>query len=231
MSTPTNAPISFDLDRSIIKAVGEAMSSEEARYYLNGIHFAARNNRLIVEATDGHILIRATLAAEGLPVNMDFIMPKALVEQICKAKYPKAWDYQAVTITADGNQLTAKVVDTSYGSPMVDGSFPDADRVIPTRMPKGEQAHFNPYLLMRLNRAGEYLNGTASRKQERCITVHTDQCDTPAVVTFGGHPEALGVCMPIRDAQGFDALMDAYRQAGITLDADPNNDRNLREAA
>lgn len=230
MSTPTNAPISFDLDRSIIKAVGEAMSSEETRYYLNGIHFAARTNKLIVEAADGHIMIRATLAAEGLPENMDFIMPKVLVEQICKAKYPKGLDYQLVTITADGFQLTAKVVDTTYGSPMLDGNFPDADRVIPSSKPKGLQAHFNPYLLMRLNRAGEYLVGGSPAKRGSFITVHADDADTPAVVTFSGHPEVLGVCMPMRAKRAADDLMDACNCADITL-ADPLPDDDIQEAA
>lgn len=231
MSTPTNIPVTFEIDRSYFKAVSEAMSSEETRYYLCGIHFQARGDKLIMEATDGHVLLRATLDAPGLPISLDFIMPAELVQHICKAKYPRSAKYHPVEVTLDGRDLTVSCNNQTFGSQIIDATFPDADRVIPSKC-EGGFARFNPYLLMRLNKAGEILNGGTPREAKRWITLHTNANDI-AAVTIENHPEMLGVIMPMRpDVDERANLAKAMEIAGKVLEEpDANNDRNLREVA
>ena len=85
-------PVSFTLTaadiRDLIDATRFAISTEETRYYLNGIFFHVSDDNepvLRAAATDGHRLARFTLprpdGAEGMP---DVIMPRKAVAELRK---------------------------------------------------------------------------------------------------------------------------------------------------
>ena len=114
-----------------------AISTEETRYYLNGIflHVSTEDGPVLkAAATDGHRLARYTLpmpaGAEGMP---DVIVPRKAVAELRKL-LEEAQDGQVridpspskirFTIGGDGGVvLTSK---------LIDGTFPDYSRVIPT---------------------------------------------------------------------------------------------------
>ena len=113
-----------------------AISTEETRYYLNGIFLHVTDDDepvLKAAATDGHRLARFTLerpeGAAGMP---DVIVPRKAVGEIRK-----------LIEEADGNVLVdlsaSKIRFTVSGeggvvltSKLIDGTFPDYSRVIPT---------------------------------------------------------------------------------------------------
>ena len=114
-----------------------AISTEETRYYLNGIFLHVSEDDapvLKAAATDGHRLARYTLArpdgAEGMP---DVIIPRKAVAELRKL-LEEAMDASVqIDLSASKVRFTlggeGGVVLTSK---LIDGTFPDYSRVIPT---------------------------------------------------------------------------------------------------
>lgn len=131
-------PTSFELDAKdivrIIEKTRFAISTEETRYYLNGIflHVADEGNGVLrAAATDGHRLARYTLArpagAEGMP---DVIVPRKCVNELHKL-LGEAGDAMVLV------ELSPSKIRFTFGSAvltskLIDGTFPDYSRVIPT---------------------------------------------------------------------------------------------------
>ena len=114
-----------------------AISTEETRYYLNGIflHVSDEDQPLLkAAATDGHRLARYTLArpegAEGMP---DVIVPRKAVGELRKLLDEAPEGNVEIDLSASKIRFTlggeGGVVLTSK---LIDGTFPDYSRVIPT---------------------------------------------------------------------------------------------------
>ena len=134
-------PTSFELPAKtlaeLIDRTRFAISTEETRYYLNGIflHVSDEDQPVLkAAATDGHRLARYTIprpdGAEGMP---DVIVPRKAVAELRKL----------LDESLDGNvevDLSASKIRFTLGgeggvvltSKLIDGTFPDYSRVIPT---------------------------------------------------------------------------------------------------
>ncbi len=130
-------PTSFELPAAtliqIIDRTRFAISTEETRYYLNGIFFHVSDDPqpvLKAAATDGHRLARVTIArpdgAEGMP---DIIIPRK-----CVAELRKLLDEVdgSVAISLSASKIRFGIGNAILTSKLIDGTFPDYSRVIPT---------------------------------------------------------------------------------------------------
>ena len=138
----TDLPTVFSLPaedlRRIIDSTRFAISTEETRYYLNGIFLHVVDGaepRLRAVATDGHRLARIELPAPSGAVGMpDVIVPRKCVAEIRKLLDEVDGPVE-VSLSASkirfrlGNDAKAGAVLTSK---LIDGTFPDYSRVIPT---------------------------------------------------------------------------------------------------
>lgn len=130
--THTFALKGADLHR-LIQRVDFAISNEETRYYLNGIYLHTRKegnrNTLRGVATDGHRLARLDVdlpeGATGMP---GVIIPRKTVAEVDKLF--NVGD-QEVQIELSQNKIRFTAGDLVLTSKLIDGSFPDYDRVIP----------------------------------------------------------------------------------------------------
>ena len=130
-------PTSFTLPSEALKKLIErtqfAISTEETRYYLNGIYLHVLGEggdaRLRAVATDGHRLAKAELAAPAGSAGMPgVIVPRKTVGEIQKLLEDPQTEV-AVALSDTKIRLTiGKVVLTSK---LIDGTFPDYERVIP----------------------------------------------------------------------------------------------------
>ncbi len=110
-----------------------AMSTEETRYYLNGVYFHSTQdddgNLLKSVATDGHRLARIEVAqpkgAEGMP---GVIIPRKTVNELHKLLGEQGTD---VEIALSESKIRFTSGNISILSKLVDGTFPDYVRVIP----------------------------------------------------------------------------------------------------
>jgi DNA polymerase-3 subunit beta len=122
-----------DLKR-LIDRTRFAISTEETRYYLNGIYLHAAKSdgvaMLRAVATDGHRLARMELplpdGAAGMP---GVIVPRKAVNEL--RKLLEEMD-QEVSVSLSDTKIRFAFGATVLTSKLIDGTFPDYDRVIPT---------------------------------------------------------------------------------------------------
>lgn len=127
-------PTRFELPaatlRQIIDKTKFAISSEETRYYLMGIFLHVADDMLKAAATDGHRLARVTVAkpdgADGMP---DVIVPKKCVLELRKLLDEVEG---TVEVTLSATKIRFVLGHAVLTSKLIDGSFPDYNRVIPT---------------------------------------------------------------------------------------------------
>lgn len=127
-------PTRFELPaatlRQIIDKTRFAISSEETRYYLMGIFLHVADDQLKAAATDGHRLARVTVAkpdgADGMP---DVIVPRK-----CVAELRKLLDEVegTVEVSLSPTKVRFGLGNAVLTSKLIDGTFPDYNRVIPT---------------------------------------------------------------------------------------------------
>ncbi len=120
--------------RRLIEKAQFAISTEETRYYLNGIYLHTIDvngaTKLRAVATDGHRLARVETDAPAGAVGMPgVIVPRKAVSEILKL-VESAGEEVGIELSASKVRLTlGPVVLTSK---LIDGTFPDYQRVIPT---------------------------------------------------------------------------------------------------
>ena len=134
-------PTSFELPAaSLIQIIDKtrfAISTEETRYYLNGIflHVADDNGPVLkAAATDGHRLARVTLpqpdGAQGMP---DVIVPRKCVGELRKLLDEVGDGKVLIDLSASKIRFTLGGGNGAIlTSKLIDGTFPDYSRVIPT---------------------------------------------------------------------------------------------------
>ena len=130
-------PVSFELPATtliqIIDKTRFAISTEETRYYLNGIFFHVSDEAqpvLKAAATDGHRLARVTVprpdGAEGMP---DIIIPRKCIGELRKLLDEVDG---SVAIDLSATKIRFGLGSAILTSKLIDGTFPDYSRVIPT---------------------------------------------------------------------------------------------------
>jgi DNA polymerase-3 subunit beta len=127
-------PTRFELPaatlRQIIEKTRFAISSEETRYYLMGIFFHVVDEQLRAAATDGHRLARITIpkpdGADGMP---DVIVPRKCVHELYRLLEELDG---TVEISLSPTKVRFGLGSAVLTSKLIDGTFPDYNRVIPT---------------------------------------------------------------------------------------------------
>lgn len=115
--------------RRLIDKTKFAISTEETRYYLNGIYVHAHNGLLRAVATDGHRLalseMDAPQGADGLP---GVIIPRKTIAEIRRLIDGGDGD---VSLSVSEAKIRFTYGSAVLTSKLIDGTFPDYERVIP----------------------------------------------------------------------------------------------------
>ncbi|UYT54125.1 DNA polymerase III subunit beta [Brucella sp. MAB-22] len=113
---------SLELDlAALVAPCVHCISTEETRYYLNGVYLHAVDGRLVAVATDGHRLMCNVGPAGALEYGV--ILPRKLVGLLPKGTVTVELSQNKVRVTSGSTIITSK---------LIDGTFPDYVRVIPT---------------------------------------------------------------------------------------------------
>jgi len=119
--------------RWLIERTQFAISTEETRYYLNGIYFHTvdtdTGRKLRAVATDGHRLALAQIdAPEGADGMPGIIVPRKTVGELQRLmEDPDA----TLTFELSDTKIRVTFANAVLTSKLIDGTFPDYDRVIP----------------------------------------------------------------------------------------------------
>lgn len=114
--------------KHLINQVHFAMAVHDIRYYLNGILFVAEGKSLTLVATDGHrlALAQATLDVE-IP-KQEVILPRKTVLELQRLLRDED---TVIEMRFAGNQAKFSFSGMEFVSKLVEGKFPDYNRVIP----------------------------------------------------------------------------------------------------
>lgn len=162
---------------ALFDAVAFAQSTEETRYYLNGIFLHAPDAALIAAATDGHRLGRAHVdvpdGAEGLP---DAIVSRKMIKLLGQLLADHSGP---VDVALSVGKVQFKVGATTLTAKLIDGTFPDYRRVIPVGNDKA--VWFDPKVM--------------TEAVERVITISADKTRL-VKMTFEAGTARLDVVSP-----------------------------------
>jgi DNA polymerase-3 subunit beta len=118
--------------KGLINQVHFAMAVHDIRYYLNGILFVAEGKNLTLVATDGHrlALAQATLDVE-IP-KQEVILPRKTVLELQRLLKDDGKDDEGlIEMRFAGNQAKFSFSGMEFVTKLVEGKFPDYNRVIP----------------------------------------------------------------------------------------------------
>jgi DNA polymerase III subunit beta len=114
--------------RGLINQVHFAMAVHDIRYYLNGILFIAEAHTLTLVATDGHRLALAQASLETEVPRQEVILPRKTVLEL--QRLLKDED-TPIDMRFASNQAVFDFAGLQFVTKLVEGKFPDYNRVIP----------------------------------------------------------------------------------------------------
>lgn len=175
-----------------IKAVSHAMANKDVRYYLNGMQIEHNGIETRLAATDGHrihlVRVENNTALVSEPVK--YIIPRDFILQLIKTKFSKN-DIKQVTLTFSDIKVAAALPNgDEIVSKLIDGVFPDYNRVIP-KNPSGEYAYLKPEYQL------DAANGLIDYSENKNLTIKIKHNgEGTAVLAYGNY---LALIMPVRN--------------------------------
>ena len=170
--------ISIEVPTAVLKAALICASTEQVRYYLNGVYVDPKG---FLVSTDGHRAFVGKIDLTDVPAFDGWIICRDVLKRALTG-------YKADTIT-----IAPDRVGNSLCQP-IDGTYPDWRRVVPSDL-TGVTAQFNPAYIADLGKMGDLLRG--KRKGSLAAHIHHNG-EGPAAITFPEVDDCFAVLMPIR---------------------------------
>lgn len=155
-----------------------AVSAHESRPILTGVHFTLDNGQLLAVATDSHRLSQRIVPIENATADFNIVIPgKALVELSRSLPDEEA----EIEVSIMDNQVLFKTPTMYFYSRLLEGNYPDTNRLIPNSF--NTEINFSgPALLAAIERAS--LLSHEGRNNIVRLAINAD-----SVVLFGNSPE------------------------------------------
>jgi DNA polymerase-3 subunit beta len=114
--------------KRLLGLVQYAMAQQDIRYYLNGLLLVAKGKELRMVATDGHRLAYAAEQLADAPTPIEVILPRKTVLELSR-QLADSEDPLEITLTPTQARFSFGGIELV--SKLIDGKFPDYERVIP----------------------------------------------------------------------------------------------------
>lgn len=107
-----------------------SMAQQDVRYFLNGLLLEVRSDEIVAVATDGHRLAYAQIRQEN-PVDQDrqAIIPRKMILELLKSLDPAR--NAPIELALGDSQISLTIGQNRLISKLIDGKYPDYNRVIP----------------------------------------------------------------------------------------------------
>lgn len=116
--------------RQLLSRVQYAMAQQDIRYYLNGMLLLSAEGELRAVATDGHRLAYASMPVEENLPRLELILPRKTVTELLRLLGESE---ESLQIELSPTQARFTFSGVSIVSKLIDGKFPDYERVIPVQ--------------------------------------------------------------------------------------------------
>ncbi len=115
--------------KSLIDETSFAMASQDVRYYLNGLLLEREDNYLRAVATDGHRLALGNLTTDNtVEEKSAIIVPRKTILELSRLLNDTD---DNVTVAFSSQQIKVELPDLHFTSKLIDGQFPNYQRVLP----------------------------------------------------------------------------------------------------
>lgn len=129
-----DADVSLQLNRAdvrgLIDEVGFAMAQQDVRYFLNGMLLEVTDTHIRAVATDGHRLAMSTKDSSnpGVAKRVQAIVPRKGVLELARLLDGES---ETIELQLGGNHLRVRSGEYTLTTKLVDGQFPDYEKVVP----------------------------------------------------------------------------------------------------
>lgn len=115
--------------KALFNSIYYAMAQQDVRYYLNGMLLGVETNKLKAVSTDGHRLAYNAIQIDNDLQKHEIVIPRKAVIELTKLLSDDEGDIQ---LEFTDQQLIARFSGVQLSTKLIDGKFPDYDRVIPS---------------------------------------------------------------------------------------------------
>jgi DNA polymerase-3 subunit beta len=183
--------------RRLIERTAFAMAQQDVRYYLNGMYWEIRSKRLRAVATDGHRLAVCTLPELLDLEDTQVIIPRKGVLELARLMQS---DDDEVSVILGSNHIRATTDDFTFTSKLVDGKFPDYERVLPRSPDKllvGARTELRQAFTRTAILSNEKYRGVRLKLSENCLDIlannpEQEQAEEQVPVSYSGEPLEIG---------------------------------------
>ncbi|MBR7554477.1 DNA polymerase III subunit beta [Allobacillus sp. GCM10007491] len=131
LTTDNQFEIQADVFKNLIRQTNFAVSTQETRPILTGVHFILENSVFELVATDSHRLASRKINLNGDAENISFrniVVPGKSLSELNKILD----DHQEkVYVSVSDNQILFKTANVNFLSRLLDGNYPETSRLIP----------------------------------------------------------------------------------------------------
>ena len=221
--------------KRLLALVQYSMAQQDIRYYLNGLLLVVTGSEVRVVATDGHRLAYAAEDIGGNHERLEVILPRKTVLELSRQL---ADNDEPLEVVLTPTQAQFRFGDIELVSKLIDGKFPDYERVIPqnhTKVIKLERAVLLQSLLRAAILTNEKFRGVRlvlSPGSLKIISTNAEQEEAQDEIEIDYQAETLDVGFNVTylldvlnniAAESIECrLADANSSALFTL---PGNDR------
>lgn len=209
--------------KNLLYSVQYAMAQQDVRYYLNGVLLIVEGNKLRAVATDGHRLAYNAGSIEGNYEKQEIILPRKAVVELSKLL---ADSDDTVELEFSSQQVKASFSGITLITKVIDGKFPDYERVIPKY-----SNHLNlerTVILQALQRAAilsnEKFRGVRfvlTEKNLRIISSNSEQEEAQEEIETDYHSDGLDIGFNVNYL--LDGLNNIAGSAAVFSFGDPNS--------
>jgi len=140
--------------RQLLGKTQYSMAAQDVRYYLNGLLLLVEGKELRAVATDGHRLAYASVEIEADLPRQEMILPRKTVLELNRLLVDND---EPLNISLTSNQVRFSFGSVVLVSKLIDGKFPDYERVVPATL-KNHMTVGRQILMQAMSRAAILTN-------------------------------------------------------------------------
>ena len=182
--------------KGLLKQVDFAMAQQDIRYYLNGLLFEIQGQKLNIVGTDGHRLSFTSTKLDDSYEKKEVIIPRKTIMELIKLLDDS---HEIVELQILNQQVIFKFGDIFIITKVIDGKFPDYNRVIPVGYENGFLID-RQMLLNAMQRASILSNEkyrgirlVLSENNMRLITTNSEQEEAQEDIEISYNKEAIDI--------------------------------------
>jgi len=124
--------IDADLLKTIIKETSYAASTSEKRPILTGVNLKYSDNNLLAVATNSYRLSQKNVKLRSKANDFDIVVPSKNLDELNRILDTNVSD---VLVYVSHNKILFKIENIMFQSSLLEGSYPNTERIIPTEFP------------------------------------------------------------------------------------------------